>query len=206
MSVPSTTGPAGVRAVGSRPAATGLARAQRALAVAGALALLGLLAAIGFQVAALFHGATPARVVQATAGPYALKVSLYRYPADAGYALPFAIAPAAPIQGPLTYTVMSVPGEGVDATPVSGGVGRDPAVPGGVTGTVEITVRGPWTLRIVVDGPKGPGVAEVPITATAPPPLPTWIAWPLGLLPAAGIAWFIFTQRMRPARQEAGEA
>jgi len=199
MDIPSTTSPMTTQgAAGASKATKGLTRAQQALAVVGALALLGLLAAIGSQVAALFHGATPARVVETSAGPYALKVSLYKDPADAGYALPFAIAPASPVQGALSYTVTSIPGAGVDATPVNGSVGRDPSTPDGVTGTVEVTVRGPWTLRVAVDGPRGHGVADVPIMATAPPPLPYWFAWLLGLLPAAGIAWFFIAERRRP--------
>jgi hypothetical protein len=170
-------------------------RAQQALVAVGVLALIVLLVAIGLQIAATFRTGAPARVVETTAGPYALTVSLYHDPAQAGYALPFAIAPQAPVAGKLTYTVMSVPGEGVDATPVNAGLSPDPSVSNGVVGTVEVTVRGPWSLHVTVDGPQGPGTADVPITAEVPAVLPTWIAWPLGLIPAIGIAWFLIAQR-----------
>jgi hypothetical protein len=182
-------------------------RAQQALLAAGAGALIVVLVAIGLQIAATFRTGAPARVVETTAGPYALRVSLYHDPAQAGYALPFAIAPRTPVAGKLSYTVQSVPGDGVDATPVNAGMSPDPSVPNGVVGTVEVTVRGPWSLHIIVDGPAGQGVADVPITAEVPAVLPTWIAWPLGLIPAIGITWFLFAQRrIRPSERAASPA
>jgi hypothetical protein len=175
--------------------------AQRILAVVAALALLGLLFAIGLQVAATRPGSKPARVVSAQAGPYPLSVSLYKEPADAGYALPFAIAPAHAVQGSLTYSVMAIPNRslGVDATPVNAVIGRDPHVANGITGSVEITVQGPWALEITVDGPTGQGIVDVPITAKPAVVIPTWIAWPIGLLPAIGLALFFLAQRRRSA-------
>jgi hypothetical protein len=175
--------------------------AQRALAVAAALALVGLLFAIGLQVAATQPGSTPAKVVSAQAGAYPLSVSLYKDPADAGYALPFAIAPSQSIAGPLTYSITAIPNRdlGVDATPVNGVISRNPHVANGITGTVEITVQGPWDLQITVDGPAGHGVAFVPITAKPAVVIPTWIAWPIGLLPAIGLALFFLAQRRRSA-------
>lgn len=173
--------------------------AQRALAVVAAVALLVLLVAIGMQVAATQPPSTPARTVSVAAGPYPLTVGLAKDPADAGYALPFTIAPAQPVNGRLTYTVSSIPAKGVDATPVNGSVTPDPKAPNRVTGTVEITVQGAWDLRIVVDGPSGTGVANVPMLAKAPPPLPAWVAWLIGLVPVIGLALFFNAQRQRPA-------
>jgi hypothetical protein len=175
--------------------------AQRALAIVGALALLGLLIAIGTQIAATQPSGTPVRVVPAQAGPYPLTVSLYKDPADAGYALPFAIAPARPVNGALRYSVLSLPHPGVDATPISGSVTPDPRVPNRATGTIEITVQGEWELNIVVDGPAGRGIANIPVTATAPPGLPGWIAWLIGLIPAIGLALFFAAQRRRAAER-----
>ncbi len=177
--------------------------AQRALVVVAALALVGLLFAIGLQVAATQPGSTPAKVAHVTAGPYSLTVSLYRDPPDAGYALPFAIAPAHPVSGPLTYSLTAVPirSLGVDATSVNGAVSRDPHVANGVTGTVEITVQGPWELQIVVQGPEGSGFTSVPITAKPAVVIPTWIAWPIGLIPAVGLALFFVAQRRRATEQ-----
>lgn len=178
--------------------------AQRALAGVAAFALLVLLFAIGKQIAATQPASTPAEVVPARAGPYALTVALSKNPADAGYALPYAIAPSSPVNGTLTYTVMAIPDQGVDATPVNGAVTPDAKSPNRVTGTVEITVQGAWTLRIIVDGPQGQGIAGVPIVAKAPPPLPGWIAWPIGLIPAIGLALFFLYQR-RAARERAAD-
>lgn len=179
--------------------------AQRALAGVAALALLVLLFAIGKQIAATQPASTPAAVVPAQAGPYALTVALSQDPADAGYALPYAISPTSPVNGTLTYSVMAIPDAGVDATPVNGAVTPDPKAPNRVTGTVEITVQGDWDLHIIVDGPRGQGIADVPIVAKAPPPLPGWIAWPIGLIPAIGLALFFLYQRRASRNQPPGE-
>jgi hypothetical protein len=169
--------------------------AQWGLTAAGVLALIVLLGAIGQQVAATQPARTPAQVVSVNTGPYALKVSLSKDPADAGYALPFTIDPAQPVNGRLTYTVSAVPGFGVDATPVNASLTPDPKIANRVTGTVEITVRGQWSLLVTVDGPAGSGTVAVPITAQAAGVIPGWIAWVIGLVPAIGIALFLRTQR-----------
>ncbi|MGZ3674485.1 MAG: hypothetical protein ACXVCO_09265 [Ktedonobacterales bacterium] len=172
--------------------------AQWGLTAAGMLALVVLLAAIALQVAATQPASTPAKVVSVDTGPYPLTVSLSRDPAQAGYALPFTIAPAQPVNGRLTYTVSAVPGVGVDATPVTASLTPDAKVANHVSGTVEITVRGPWTLHIEVDGPAGLGTGDVPLTAQAAGVMPGWIAWAIGLVPVIGIALYVRAQR-RPA-------
>jgi len=169
--------------------------AQWGLTAAGVLALMVLLGAIALQVAATQPARTPAKVVTVNAGPYLLTVSLSKDPADAGYALPFTIKPAQPVNGRLSYTVSADPGFGVDATPVNASLTPDPKIASRVTGTVEITVRGPWLLVITVDGPAGSGIVAVPITAQAAGVVPGWIAWVIGLVPAIGIALFIRAQR-----------
>jgi hypothetical protein len=175
--------------------------AQWGLTAGGVLALVVLLAAIALQVAAAQQSSTPAKVVSVDTGRYMLTVGLSKDPAQAGYALPFTIAPAQPVNGRLTYTVSAVPGLGVDATPVNASLTPDAKVPNRVSGTVEITVRGPWTLHITVDGPAGLGIGDVPITAQAAGVIPTWIAWAIGLAPVIGIALYIWAQR-RPARSD----
>jgi hypothetical protein len=72
---------------------------------------------------------------------------------------------------------------------------RDAKIANGVTGTVEITVRGQWMLSITVDGPAGQEVWAVPITAQASGVIPGWIALLIGLVPAIGIAFFFLAQR-----------
>jgi hypothetical protein len=184
----------------TRDAAPGMPLwAQRALAAAAVLALVYLLASIAQQVAAMQQANKPARVVAIAAGPYPLTVSLSRDPALAGFALPFAIAPTHPVAGRLTYTVTAIPDVDVDATPVNAVLTRDLKVANRVTGTVELTVRGPWGLLIAVDGPAGQAVADVGVTAQASGVIPGWIAWLIGLVPAAGIALYFAARRPAPA-------
>jgi hypothetical protein len=168
---------------------------QHLLLALGVFALIVLLAEIGLSVAATQHGSTPARVVRQNAGPYLLNISLYTDPANAGFALPFAIAPAPGVSSAITYTVTSVPGPGVKATEIHGSVTPDPHVAGGVQGAVEITVRGQWYLHIVVDGPMGEHSTDVAVTANAPPPIPLWLGWLIGFIPLYGIAAFLIVQR-----------
>ncbi len=171
--------------------------AQRFLLAVGVLALVVLIVEISLSVGATAHGNTPARVVRVNAGPYALVVSFYKYPANAGFALPFAVAPQTPLHGTLTYDVNSLPGEGVSATPVHASFSADSATANGIQGDAEITVRGPWTLHIDVNGPAGPATVDVPITATAPPAIPEWFGWLIGFIPLYGLLIFLFMQRSR---------
>jgi hypothetical protein len=169
----------------------------------GAIALLAVGGEIIYSIAATTHGSTPARVVQVHAGPYPLTVSLYTYPAHASYALPFAIAPQQSLPSTLTYDVTSIPDKSdAPATPVRASLSPDSHVPGGVQGDAEITVQGTWTLDIVVTGSAGRGEAFVPITATAPPAIPTWVGWAIGGIPLYGLLVFLLTQRGRKARQD----
>lgn len=168
---------------------------QRGLLVVGVIALLALLADIALSLVATTHSSTVARVVSVKAGPYPLTVSLYKDKADAGYAFPFAIAPQKPTQGALTYDVTSIPGTGVDATPVRAAITPDAQVSNGVQATAEITVQGTWTMHLVVMGPEGRGEADVPITVVAPPAVPEWLGWLVGASPLYGLLIFLLMQR-----------
>jgi len=164
----------------------------------GVLALLAVLGELAYSIVATTHGSTPAKVVKVNAGPYPLTVNLYTYPAHASYALPFSIEPQRPINGTISYSVFSVPAPGdVSATPVRAGLSPDSKVHNGIQGTAEITVQGLWNLDITVNGPDGPGEVNVPIEATAPPAIPTWLGWLIGLIPVYGLAIFLFIQRGR---------
>ena len=174
---------------------------QMLLLALGAISMIFLVGAIVLSALATTHGSSPARIDNVTAGPYRLKVSLYDYPANAGFALPFAIAPQAPVHGPLTFSVSSIPGRGVDATPVKASFNPDPRTPGDVQGNAEITVHGQWNLHITVAGPAGQGVVDVPVLATALPAIPSWFGWLLGLIPAYGIFAFLLVQRRSKAQQ-----
>ncbi len=164
---------------------------QSFLLLVGVVALIALVIEIGLSVGATMHGNTPAKVEHVTAGPYHLNVSLYKDPANAGFALPFAIAPEQATEGTLTYDVTSLPGEGLHATAVHGSVSPDPNTPNGVQGTAEITVQGPWELDIIVNGPAGQKEVLVPIEATAPPAIPDWLGWLIGFIPLYGLLVFL---------------
>ena len=148
---------------------------------------------LGISIAATTHGDTPVRVEHLNAGPYPLTLNLYKDPANAGYALPFAITTQA--QSPLTYNVTSVPAHGIHATPVRAGLTPDGH--NGVNGAAEIPVRGVWTLHIVVNGSAGQASVDAPITATAPPAIPLWLGWLIGLIPIYGLFAFLLSQRRR---------
>ncbi len=178
---------------------------QYLLLVVGVIALLAVLVDLGISIAATTHGDTPVRVEHITAGPYPLTLSLYKDPANAGYALPFAIA--AQTRSPLTYNVTSVPAHGIHATSVRAGLTPDGH--NGVNGAAEIPVEGKWTLHVIVDGAAGHGEADVLIMATAPPAIPLWLGWLIGLIPIYGLFAFLLSQRGRkktPVETEDAEA
>lgn len=174
---------------------------QLLLLAFGVLTFLAVGGEITYSILATTHGSTPARVVQAQAGPYRLQVSLSTYPAHASYALPFAVAPAQVVEGTLTYQISSVPASDVPATAVRATFSSDPAVRNGVLGDAEITVQGEWMLQINVLGPAGAFQTAVPILATAPPAVPLWLGWLIGGVPLCGLLAFFLVLRRRERRQ-----
>src|SRR5256885_11567583 len=156
---------------------------QRMFLILGVVGLAVVLVDLVISIAATFPGTTPARVDHVTAGTYHLAVSLYTNPANAGYALAFAVAPTQAVDGSLTYHTSSLPGKGVDATPIRATFHADPNVRNGIQGAAEITVKGPWTLQVTVNGAAGQGVANIPITAVAPPPIPLWLRRAIRVVP-----------------------
>ena len=167
---------------------------QRILLIAGVIALVIVLIDGGYSIAATIPGKTPVHVDHVTAGPYHMVVSLYTYPANAGFALPFTVAPEQTVKGPLTFHINSLPGSHVDANPVRATFSADAKVPNGIQGAAEITVKGPWILQVQVNGLAGQGVANIPITATALPPIPTWLGWLLGFIPFYILITFFLVQ------------
>ncbi|HZR42967.1 MAG TPA: hypothetical protein VFB12_22800 [Ktedonobacteraceae bacterium] len=163
------------------------------------LALLAVGADLTYSIVATTHGRTPARVVQVQAGPYPLVVSLYTDPAHAGYAMPFAVAPAQPVDGTLSYQVTSIPSRGdVSATAVRATISPDASVRNGIQGDAEITVQGRWTLQITVIGPAGTSEAAVPLIANAvAPAIPGWLAWLIGGVPFYALLVFLLASRWR---------
>lgn len=175
---------------------------QRLFLLLGVIGLGVVLIDLVISIAATFPGTTPARVDHVTAGPYHLTVSLYSDPAKAGYALAFAVAPTQAVDGSLTYHAYSLPGKGVDATPVRATFHADPNVRNGIQGAAEITVKGPWTLQVTVNGAAGQGVANIPITATALPPIPVWLGWSIGFVPFYVLCVFFVMQLSRDKKSE----
>jgi len=165
---------------------------QRILLVIGLLALIVLIIELGISISATTHGNTPKRVIHTTAGPYALTVNLYDYPANAGFTLPFSIQ--AQSAQSLTYSVFSIPTGDIPATPVRASIGPDASHMGGIQGDAEITVQGPWVLRITVNGSAGQGTVDVPIVATAPPAIPNWLGWFIGSIPLIILILFLVLQ------------
>ncbi len=166
---------------------------QRILLIIGILALATLIVELVLSIAATTHGNTPKRVVHVMAGPYALTVDLYDYPANAGFTLPFSIQ-AQPAQQ-LIYSVFSVPTGTIPATPVRASISPEAQHPGSIQGDAEITVRGPWILRITVNGSSGSYTTTVPIEATAPPAIPNWLGWFIGSIPLIILLLFLILQR-----------
>ena len=175
---------------------------QRMLLIIGVVGLGVVLIDLVISIAATFPGTTPARVDHVTAGPYHLAVSLYTNPANAGYALAFAIAPTQAVDGSLTYHTYSLPGQGVDATPIRATFHADANVRNGIQGAAEIIVKGPWTLQVTVNGSAGQGVANIPITATALPPIPVWLGWSIGFVPFYVLCVFFVMQLSRDKKTE----
>jgi hypothetical protein len=167
---------------------------QRLLLAVGVVALLVVLIDLGISIAATNVGTTPVRVEHVQAGAYRLTVSLYRDPASAGYALPFAIMADNMTSSPLAYQVFSVPGAGVDATPVRATFSTDPNEPNGIKGAAEITVKGPWSLQIQIAGAAGKGMARLPVVATALPAVPIWLGWFVGFVPLYVLGAFFLLQ------------
>ncbi len=151
--------------------------------------------------ASTIHGA-PVRFLTAQAGPYPLKLALYNDPINAGDAIPFDIAVAPGTHGPLTYQVTASPGPGIPGSLAQGDVNAQQSTPYGVPGSITLVTRGPWTLHIVIAGPAGRGEATFPLTAVAPPAIPVWLAWNIGLLPVYGLLLFWIAQTRRNAKQK----
>jgi hypothetical protein len=153
----------------------------RLLAVCGIL--FGLLLASAGEAAA--QGTAPIKTINVRIGPYPMIVSYYSE-AHGGRPLVFSIAPQAGQPGPTSYQVTAVPGTLVNAVPVKAVLEDDPAHPG-VRGTVNLPVSGQWMLSIDLDGPLGASFEDVPVLAGAPPAMPEWLGWLIGLLPVWAI-------------------
>ena len=167
----------------------------RLLAVCGIL--FGLLLAGAGEAAA--QGSAPIKTINVRIGPYPMIVSYYTE-AHGGQPLVFSIAPEAGQPGPTSYQVTAVPGTLVNAVPVKAVLEDDPEHAGGVKGTVNLPVSGQWMLSIDVDGPLGPRYEDVPVLAGAPPAMPEWLGWLIGLVPVWAIVVFVLLRARGASR------
>ena len=165
------------------------------------LLLTGVLAALFFGGAtpAAAHNTGPLKTFPVHIGPYPATVNYYSNPRG-GQALQFTIVPDRSVRGPLHYQVTAVPGTSVDAVPVKAVLEPDVDNPAGTAGRVNLPVSGQWLLSVDVAGPLGPGAGDVPILAGAPPAMPEWLGWLIGLLPVWAILGFILAQARRAGR------
>ena len=166
-------------------------RSFRTLALCTVLALLALSGAPAHA-----QSGAPLKTIDVQVGSYPLQVSYYNE-VQGGGALQFGIAPQPGGAVPGSYVVMAVPGTIVNAVPVRASVGPDPERPGGVRGSVYLPVSGQWMLSVDVIGPLGHAVEDVPILAAAPPAIPVWLGWLIGLLPVWAIVGFVIWQARR---------
>lgn len=143
----------------------------------------------------------PLKTIDVRIGPYAMTVSYYSEAAG-GRPLLFGIAPREAPAGTMHYQVTAVPGTLVNAVPVKATLSPDPDHAGGVRGTVNLPVSGQWMLSIDVDGPLGSSFEDVPVLAAAPPALPQWLGWAIGLLPIWAIVGFVLAQALRGRRAQ----
>lgn len=128
------------------------------------------------------HTGEPLRTVEKRIGPYPIEIAYYSEPRG-GQALIFSVEPTAAVPTNLRYMVTAIPGTTVDAVPVRAQVQPTADHPGGVEGSVNLPVSGQWLLQIEIVGPHGLSSEDVPVLAGAPPALPEWLGWLIGLTP-----------------------
>jgi len=164
----------------------------RLLAVCGLLLTL-MMASVG---SAMAQESAPIKTIDVRIGPYPMRVSYYSE-AQGGKPLSFSIEPQEALAGAIEYQVTAIPGTTVNAVPIKARLTPDPARSGVVRGIVNLPVSGQWMLTVDVTGPKGHGDADIPILAGAPPAMPEWLGWLIGLLPAWLIIGLVIWQARR---------
>jgi hypothetical protein len=134
-------------------------------------------------------------------GPYPMIVD-YMGEAKGGQALEFVLrSETYPLEG-AELEVTAIPGTKVAAVPVKAKLTSDPTNARQYFGSVNLPVSGLWILDVYIKGAEGEGAATAPILAGAPPALPLWLGWLIGLIPAASTLAFIIVRAL-PIRHEA---
>lgn len=165
-------------------------RSRLALAVVGLGLLLGPPAARAHDL--------PARAEQHRVGPYALEVALYTDPPRVDQAVPVTVRSlrtGPPLEG-ATVSVVGLPGPGTSANRTrTVSLQSESHEPNSYAGELTFVVRGAWDLEVTVDGPGGNGTLRLPVSVAAPPAIPVWLGWLVGLSPLVGLAFFAWSQR-----------
>lgn len=133
------------------------------------------------------------RVEVRQAGPYVLDIVLDADPPHVERSLGITVRalPGTPPLDGVSLTVTGLPGDRTHAVPTR--VRRlrpDPREPGDYAGEIAFAVAGAWVLEVRAAGPAGTGAVRLPLTVGAPPAIPVWVGWMIGLSPLIGVIWF----------------
>ena len=140
-----------------------------------------------------FASEKPATTETLLAGPYIIDVNLYQDPPVADQAFEITVVPhEANLR--LSGSVIVMPGLGTDAVTLHSNLELLNQT-NTLVGTIRMPVRGAWQIVIQLNGPRGPGEANVPVRVAGPGAMPFWMAWLIALTPLAGITWWILHQR-----------
>ena len=127
-----------------------------------------------------------------SAGPYTIVAVLSSQPPIVGQ--DFTVTVTHHEATPLSGMLVAQPGPGTDAIPVHRAFVAASGNMHVLTDTLNLVVRGAWTIVINLNGPRGRGSASFDVTVTAPNAIPPWLGWTIGLLPLIGCAWLIRQQ------------
>ena len=140
----------------------------------------------------------PVRSETLLAGAYRLRVDLYTDPPFTGRRYDFDVlvsADRASDARDVTVTATAIPDAGTNATDVAATVTPASSLRSGFQGYVTMGVRGGWKLHFVVNGPAGTNAVSLPLEVTAPPEIPSWVAWSVALSPLLFLLLFAWRQR-----------
>src|SRR5688572_28475137 len=134
-----------------------------------------------------------------TVGPYPVTVGFSEWPIHAERSLDIVFAPAGGIAGKRGTVTLLAPSGGAESLRLV----RHPRMrTAWGLDIIALPEQGRWMLRLQLDGPKGDGVGQLPVTLLerpGPPAIIGWIPALVGtgcLIALLGFAW----RRGRPAR------
>jgi hypothetical protein len=77
---------------------------------------------------------------------------------------------------------------------------------------IHFPIGGSWTIQVIIQGQLNNGYLRLPATVEAPPKLPDWLAWAIGLSPLIGLIgfaigqWRLIVRRKRAVRLAQAES